>query len=517
MSELADGARCGAATKAWRRFPALRRWGLDRRQTALLAGILLLTLLAYLRSLDNGFVYDDFPAIVRNLRLRRWSFIWESMTRDVWWYYGSGPPPQSSYYRPLQDIYLGLSFHLVGLHAAGWHLLKILLHLCAVVLSFRLAQLLSASTSAALLVALLFGLLPANGAAVVSIQALGEPLAAVFAMGALCAFIQRSKTHWLGMMWPLLLFAGAAFSHETAVLFPLVIAAYVFLFETTADETAGALPGQSASLARRVVQAAAWSSPFLGVALLYMGTRTLVLGSAGVLGLPPHKVYLGSSTTPVSLFQPHPNLGLSQILMTIPTVLVNYVELLVFPWLAGPAHDVNGVTTPSFSGLYVPVTILVVLALLGYLVFRNSPRSKLYLFCVTWSLVALAPALSFNHIVALVQDRYLYLASFAFCLWLATCATQLTSTSVARRRAVTAAVVALAVLDIGKLWRMEPIWHDNVTLFTRCVQDFPDSVYYHRLLASALMKNGDFAAAAPHLRFIYKSGTEETKKKQSGR
>ena len=241
-------------------------------------------------------------------------------------------------------------------------------------------------------------------------------------MGALCAFIQRSKTRWLlGMAWPLLLFAGAAFSHETAVLFPLVIAAYVFLFETT-DEKAGAWPGESASLARRIVQAAARSSPFLGVALLYMAARAAVLGPAGVLGLSPRKIYLGSS--PASLFQPHPNLGLTQILMTIPTVLVNYVELLVFPWLAGPAHDVTGVTTPSFSRLYVPVTILVLLALLGYLVFRNSPRSKLYLFCVAWSLVALAPALSFNHVVALVQDRYLYLASFAFCLWLATCATQ---------------------------------------------------------------------------------------------
>jgi hypothetical protein len=516
MSELADGAGSGAATKTWLRFPALRRWGLDRKQTALLAGILLLTLLAYLRSLGNGFVYDDFPAIVRNHRLRQWSFIWASMTRDVWWYYGLGQPPQSSYYRPLQNICLGLSFHLVGLHAAGWHLLKILLHLCAVVLSFRLAQLLTASTSAALLVALLFGLLPANGAAVVSIQALGEPLAAVFAMSALCKFIQRSKTHWLGMAWPLLLFAGAAFSHETAVLFPLLIAAYVFLFETT-DGKAGASPGESASLARRIVQAAARSAPFLSVALLYMGARALVLGPAGVLGLSAHKVYLGPSTAPVSLFQPHPNLSLAQILMTIPIVLVHYVELLVFPWLAGPAHGVNGVMTPSLSRLYVPVTILVLLALLGYLVFRNSPRSKLYLFCLTWSLVALAPALSFNHIVAFVQDRYLYLASFAFCLWLATCATEFAGTSVARSRAVTAAVIALTVLDIGKLWRMEPIWHDNVTLFTRCVQDFPDSVYYHRILASTLMKNGDFAAAAPHLRFIYKPGPEETKEKESGR
>ena len=514
MSARDGGAGYGPVTAAWLRFPALRRWDLDRRQTALLAGILLLTLLAYLRSLGNGFVYDDFPAIVRNGHLHKWSFIWYAITRDVWWYYGAGPPPQSSYYRPLQNIWLGLSFHLVGRHPAGWHLLKILLHLCAVVLSFRLAQLITASTSVALLVALLFGLLPTNGAAVVSIQALGEPLAAVFAMGSFCAFISRSKTHWLGMGWALLLFAGAALSHETAVLFPLLIGAYVFLLETP-DGDPALSQGESLSLARRIGKALAWSAPFVGVSLLYMGARLLVLGRAGILGLPQHMIYLSGSKTPISLFRPHPRLSPTQILMTIPTVMVHYVELTFFPWIAGPAHDVNEVMAPSFSRVYLPLAILIVLAILGDLLARNSPRRRLYLFCVIWSLVVLAPAFSFNNIVAFVQDRYLYLASFVFCLWLAILATQFAGSSVALRRAVTAAVVGVIVANVVKLWRIEPIWHDNVTLFSRCVEDSPNSLYYHRMLATTLMRKGDFAGAAAHLRFIYKPANTSPESQES--
>ncbi len=494
----------------------LRRWGLDRAQTTLLAGILLLTLLAYLRSLGNGFVYDDFAAIVRNLPLRRWSFIWESMTRDVWWYYGFGEPPHSSYYRPLQNVWLGLGYQMAGLNPAGWHLLKTLLHLCAVVVSFRLAQLLTASIPTALLVALLFGLLPANGAAVISIQALGEPLAAVLAMGALCAFIRRSKTRRLGMVWPMLLFACATLSHETAVLFPLVIAAYVFILEPV-DEGAHASSVGSAFLARRVARAASLSAPFIGVAVLYMGARILVFGPAGVLGLASHKIYMGGSTAAISLFLPRSDLRPLEILMTIPTVLVHYVELLIFPWLAGPAHDVDVVTAPNLGRLWLPLGILASLAIVGYLVFRKSPRSRLYLFCLIWSLIAVAPALSFNHIIALVQDRYLYLASFAFCLWLASCAIQIASASVTRRGAIAVAVMALIAFDVGKLWLIEPIWRDNLTLFTRCVQDSPNSVYYHRLLATTLMTNGDFAGAAPHLRFIYKFKPRDTKGKESAK
>jgi hypothetical protein len=36
--------------------PTLRRWDLDSRQTAILTGVLLLTAIAYLPSLWNGFV-----------------------------------------------------------------------------------------------------------------------------------------------------------------------------------------------------------------------------------------------------------------------------------------------------------------------------------------------------------------------------------------------------------------------------------------------------------------------------
>jgi hypothetical protein len=212
----------------------------------------------------------------------------------------------------------------------------------------------------------------------------------------------------------------------------------------------------------------------MAVSLLYLVARAMVLGANGVLGLS----------------HPSQALTFAQILMTIPRVLVYYLELLLFPWLAGPAHNVGGVMTPGFSRLYLPAAILLLIALLGYLVLRNSPRSRLYLFCAAWWLIPLAPALNFAHTVDFVQDRYLYLPSFGFCLLVATCAIQFAGTSVARTRAVAAAAIVLTLVYVGKLWRMEPIWHDDLTLFTHCVEGDPNSHYYRALLDTTIIRSG---------------------------
>ncbi len=66
--------------------PALRRWELDRRETAILAGVLLFTLLVYIRCLGNGWVYDDHFRIVGNPRITSWSYLWESFAHQSWWF-----------------------------------------------------------------------------------------------------------------------------------------------------------------------------------------------------------------------------------------------------------------------------------------------------------------------------------------------------------------------------------------------------------------------------------------------
>ncbi len=486
----------------WLRFPALGRWNLNQTQTAMLAGVLVLTLLVYLRCLADGFVYDDHMEIVRNRYLGQWQFLWKSFLHDIWWFRAPARLPQSSYYRPLQNVWLTLNFHLVGRNPVGWHVMKILLHLCVVLLGFRLAQLLTGSAEAAVLAALLFGVMPSHVESVVWISAIPEPLTAVLEFSALICFMQRTRTRWRNMTLSLLFFAFAAFVHESAVVFPVLITAYVFLFET-GEETADSSPSEErpVSAGTRLATALRSSAPFFAVSALYLAARALALGAGATFGLSHTK-----TTVDVDLVKrtivPHRVLSnrlASFLLTTLPAVLCEYLAVLLVPWLAGPAHPVDFVTTAGLANFYLPLGALAMATVAGFLAFRKSPRCRLYLFCACWWLVTLAPALSLNQVVSPVQDRYQYVPSFAFCLLVGDLATRFAQIGIFSRRAVAAAATTVALLYVAIVWRAEPIWHDDVAMFGRCVEMFPDSPHYRQALSEALKEQGDLQGAARQL------------------
>ncbi len=484
-----------------RRLPALRRWQLAGAETAMLAGVLVLAAVVYLRCLANGFVSDDVIMIVKNRYIGQWSFLWKSMTRDLWWFNSKdlshGVP--TSWYQPVQNLWLGLGYHLFGTNPLGWHLAKIALLLVTVALVFRVAQLLSGSASVGLLAALLFALLPVHAEPVVWATDIPEPLSTAFELGAFCLFIQRGNRGWRGLAWPLVLYAFAVFTHESAVVFPALIAAYVFLFEQEGSNAAA--PSELAEpvpVRARVGKSLAWAAPFLGVALVYLAVRAVVLGRARLFGLRmqlKHAALVHGKVVPRWTIVHH---AVGQILLTIPSVLLWYLKLLLLPWTPGPAHPATFVSAPTLANFYAPLAFLLLLAVGGWIAFRNSPRARLYLFCSVWWLVALAtaplPAVKLS--TSLVHDRYDYLASFAFCLLLADLVVRFARESASRRRVATVAVAALAALYAVMLWRVEPVWHDNISLFSRCVANFPDSAKYRMSLAGALMDRGNFKEAA---------------------
>jgi protein O-mannosyl-transferase len=502
------GASPGAGTCAgsWLGFPALRSWGLDATQTALLAGVILITALAYLRCLGNGFVFDDMFTIVDNPYVGQWSFLWRAFTRDLWWFEAVKKLPASDQYHPLQNVWFGIAYHAFGKNPLCWHLVKIALHLIVVVLSFRLAQIMTKSAGVGLLTALLFGLLPVHAEAVVWASDIPEPLCTAFELGAMYLFIGRTRTPaWRGIKWSLLAFAGALLSHEMAVVFPLLIAAYVFLFETDQDVISNP---PASPLSRRVWKALALSAPFFAASLLYMCVRAAVLGATRVLGAPRTTTTAALVNRELVFHHTMTDHTLAQTAMTIPTALVRYLELLLFPWQAGPAHSVKLVTTPGLVTFWAPVTALLTLALLGYLAFR---RARLYFFLALWFVITLVPVFDFDRLGQPIADRYLYLPSFAFCLLLADWAIRLAESSAIRTRAVVAATALTVTLWTVSLWRVEPLLHDNVTLFAHCVQVFPDSTLWRQAYAAALFERGEAARAAGELEYALKLAPQDAR------
>src|SRR5260370_34507690 len=103
MEQESDGLRRAGATRHLRPV-SLGRWYVDAMHTAILVGVLLVTAIVYLRCLGNGFVYDDYPAILQNPSLAHWAFFEKPAHRDMW---GARQPdqlPRVDYYRPLDNI-----------------------------------------------------------------------------------------------------------------------------------------------------------------------------------------------------------------------------------------------------------------------------------------------------------------------------------------------------------------------------------------------------------------------------
>ena len=468
-------------------------WGLNSRETAILAAIVLATVAIYLPSLRNGWVFDDWDELVNNKLIHSWSFVWNSFRYDVWWFRDPGRLPQSAYYRPLQNAWFGANALLFGTHPAPWHLAKIVLHAVAVVLCFRVAQLLTGEVAVGLLTAAIFGVMPAHTGGVVFASAIPEPLSTSFELGAMIFLMGRRPGWSRGLFIALILYSFAMLTHESAILFPLIVSAYVFLFEG-GDEGSGG-EEQDAGTSQRIISALRTCAPFVVVAIAYMCARVNALGLHYLFG----GYFTGKGTLFLRGFEvSKPHYSPAQILMTLPVVLITYLAVLVLPAMAGPTHEVEWITRPE-PIVFITGAVPVLLAAAAFVLVWRSSNRRIYLFCAAWIFFTMAPALNLNALWWLVDDRYLYAPSFGWSLAVAVTAVQIAAAGSRARKSVGAAMAVLLALYAASTMHTERYWHDDVTFFQRCVEIGPYDSDYRLRLAAAMNKAGDLEGAAREL------------------
>jgi tetratricopeptide (TPR) repeat protein len=187
--------------------------------------------------------------------------------------------------------------------------------------------------------------------------------------------------------------------------------------------------------------------------------------------------------------------SLEQILMTLPVVLLDYMAVLVVPWMAGPTHAISWITHPQ-PLLFICAAALLLISTAAFVAaWRNSDR-RIYLFCAIWSVVTIAPALNLNALWYLVDDRYLYAPSFGLCLAVAVALMRIAAASSNARKAVAAACGIFLAASVISMIQTEHYWHDDVTFFTRCIEIDPSVADYRLKLAASLNQAGQPEAAA---------------------
>ena len=464
-------------------------WGLTAREAAILAGILVVTVAIYIPSLRNGWVFDDRDEFVENSLIHSWSFVWKSFIYDSWWFRDPHALPRSAYYRPLENVWFAANAWMFGLRPVLWHLAKIVLHLVVIVLSFRVAQLLTGDAATALLTAAIFAVMPANVDPVVWASAIPEPLSTAFELGAMTFIIGRKPGWSRGLFAALFLYALAMFTHETAILFPLIVAAYVFLFENRDD----------GGTIKRTFSALRACLPFVAVAIVYLCARLNALGLDFMFGIPR----AANSMISRGVIAPTINHSPAQVLMTLPVASIVYLGVLTLPGMAGPTHLVRWVIHPQPQMFIAAATLTILAAVALALAWRSSNR-RIYLFCAAWSLLTIAPALNLNNVLWPVDDRYLYAPAFGWSLIVALTAVEIASIGSSARRTVGAAMAVLLVAYAISTMQTERYWHDDVTFFGRCVEISPNEPDYRLRLAAAMNKANDAEGAAR----VLERGTE---------
>jgi Flp pilus assembly protein TadD len=237
-------------------------------------------------------------------------------------------------------------------------------------------------------------------------------------------------------------------------------------------------------LFERLLSALGASIPFWAVILLYAPLRIHALkGFAHVV-------------TPLSF---------STEVFTIPSVLLFYLRLLIWPFRLSCYYDTPYVSTPGWHDFVLPAALLAgVTAALAFWYWRarrSVPEdAKAIAFVCLWIVLTILPVLNFRFLPEseIAHDRYVYLPSVGFAILLAL-ALRRAAGGVASPFGCSAwALLGALVLSSAMGYataRQSLFWSDDLTLNYRAHEIAPHNVSATTSLAAAVAQQGMAGAA----------------------
>ncbi len=421
----------------------------------LVALLLVITALAFLRGLSGAFVYDDLLTVERNPAVSDLSQLASSLVKPMWDFTGPENTAAVGYYRPLANVALAVAYRLGGGAPFAFHVLSLALHLAATWAAYRLARRLCGDAVCAFFAALLFGLHPVHVEAVSWLSAINEPLSGLFVLLALDAFLAWRERGSPGApiaagAW---LALGLASKELAVAAVPLALAI----------DVARAVSGRERRWVPNAVRAYA---PFVVALFIWYVARAAVFGSLAA-GFDRTTTEFGVST-----------LRLAQLRVEL---LGNGLGLLVWPHPLRVFHPF----TPAMSWSTFGPALLVCVAWFALARTAWKKRSFAFLVGVAFAPLALAPMV--GRVAALgifpLAERYLYVAAIGVTL-----VVSITALRVLPRAG---AVMLLAVIALALGWRTHQrtaIWADEKRLLTTAALEAPRSPYVYRVLGKVLLE-----------------------------
>ncbi len=447
------------------------------------AAVVLVTVLAFLPSLGNGFVnWDDPINLEGNPHYR--GLGWSNL-RWMFTTFHAGP------YQPLSWVTLGADYVVWGMDARGYHLTSLLFHAATVLafyfLALRLFERVAGRVAgnriqemqiAAAVAALLFGVHPFRVESVAWATERRDVVSGLFFMLTLLAYLRAcepgrdssERLRWLGAS--LLVYLASLLGKGMGITLPLVLV----ILDVYPLRRLGTGRGDWFGPEARGV----WLEklPYLALAV--------VIGAVGVIG----QISMGAVAT---LGQ----YGLERRIGVALFATAFYLYRTVMPVDLSPLYPMPrhlSLTEWRYvlsAGVLAAITIVAVLARRRWLAGLAVWISYLGMLAPVTGLTQMGPQIA--------ADRYTYLPCLGWALlggW---------AVGWARRGRFVATIVrvmaGLVVVVLGVLtWRQTTIWHDSVSLWEHAGRIYPGSHLIQRNWGAALGAVGDRPGAAVHYR-----------------
>ncbi|MBL8024052.1 MAG: tetratricopeptide repeat protein [Elusimicrobia bacterium] len=431
--------------------------------------------LVYMRSLHNGFLWDDQVVLVANTFIKDWKNIGHLFGSS--YFLGSGELS----YRPVATASYLMGHLFWGLSRPGFHGLSLLLHLLTGVAVFLFFRRIFEMKGAAFWGAALFLLHPINTEAVLQVSFNEELFCGLFLVLAFYFYVRCLPGESLGNVkmrlygLSLACYTLSLFSKEMGIVFPLLLLLYESIL------------GKEKNLSRGILR---WW-PYLGyglISLFYLWVRFFALRNPKELSVP----YIQDSFIVNGL--------------TMAKVFFLYLKQLLWPFHLSPDHHVEVVARVGD-----PLVVLIFLGFLGGggVFFWVLRRSRLKAFLSLWVVVGLLPVLNFIPFLKenFMADRYLYLSSMGFSGWVASLGVQ---EGAWKGKGKT--LLLLLLVGFGALtFRRTLDWKDDVRFWGRSVETDPLSVESHNRLGSAYSQRREFDKAMAEYKIALRLNPQSTR------
>lgn len=448
--------------------------------------IIVVSVLLYLYTIGNNFVYDDKFTVVNNYLIRSWHKVPIIFSSDYFTAAGELS------YRPLVTLSYFIDYSLWRLNPIGYHLTNLFLHsLNTVLLFFLLIRLFStingetnkepnqafprnsggsfsgftaAKTSVPFMASLIFCTHPLLAEAVNAISYREDLLATSFYFAAFLFYLtshQHRPIVWYAAS--LICYLMGLFSKEITITFPVLIV----LYDT--------MTGGKTRLAYKGIR---YYIGYALVSVFYILIRFVFLHN------------------PTESYIPYPHDSLWVNFLTMSKVLASYIKLLFFPVNLNADYIVPYATSPLEISFISSLLLIISVVVITYRLFFYS---KILFISVLWFFITLLPVMNIVPIENIMAERYLYIPLVGFCIPVGFLLNRIPIFRTKQKLLNSCSFTFIVTLIlIGFSWqtcRISKIWFDDLSLWSMTAKRSPQSSRAHNNLGVLYKKMGLMDAA----------------------